>query len=199
MDGTEIVNCAGPEHFEFEPLTRTGELARAAHQAWHPRPKGGIEALNIGGIDFATAQLREANECVNLLPPPKSQTGVNVGELASVAAFDDLNDVKIRPWDMTWSPRFAGIDFGMERPQNRFGIGGEPIDGEQDGLRGAGGRLRNFLHQPPNQMAGQLLVDLIELGYHNLEGIEITAAAARLAREAVAQTIGEDSGALAFF
>jgi SAM-dependent methyltransferase len=39
---------------------------------------------------------------------------------------------------------------------------------------------------------GELLAELIELGYRNLEGIDITASSARLARAAVADTIGED-------
>ena len=153
MDSTEIVNCARPEHFEFETLAGAGQLASAAHKAWHTGPKRGIEALNIGGIDFAWVKLREPNECVNLLPTPKSQAGVNLGELASVTAFDNLNDVEIGPCQMPWSTRFPCIDFGMESPQNRFGIGGKAIDREQDRLCGAGGGLRNFLHQPPNQVS----------------------------------------------
>lgn len=68
-------------------------------------------------------------------------------------AFDDLNDVEIGPRQMPRSSRFAGIDFGMERPQNGFGIGGEAIDRQQDRLCGAGRSLGHFLHQSPNQVA----------------------------------------------
>ncbi|HEX2905705.1 MAG TPA: class I SAM-dependent methyltransferase [Phototrophicaceae bacterium] len=40
--------------------------------------------------------------------------------------------------------------------------------------------------------SGELMVDLVRLGYCNLEGIEITSSAARLARAALADTIGEE-------
>lgn len=40
--------------------------------------------------------------------------------------------------------------------------------------------------------SGELLADLIGLGYHNLEGIDIAASSARLAQAVVADTIGEN-------
>ncbi len=77
MNATEVVDAAGPE----EGCLQMGEVtcwrARAAGQGWEPGAQGGVQALNVGGVEGAQLGLGAAHDFLRCRPGAEADAVFN--------------------------------------------------------------------------------------------------------------------------
>ena len=113
MNGTKVVNDTRPEEFHLQTLHCAGYVAGAARQTGQAGSQGGVEALNVGGVDPADMRLGLNQQAVYCLPVAMGQAPLDMGQALAIVTLDDLNDIQFRPGD-TPGPAAATMIFGGE-------------------------------------------------------------------------------------
>ncbi len=151
MNSAEIVNHTRPEQLHLQAFHCTGEIARPAHQTGQTGPLGGIEPLDVGGIDEADLGLGLNQQTARCAPVAIGQAPLDMGQALAAVALDDLDDIQPRPWKTLGPPSFATV-FGGKQLLDHLWIGSKTIDSDQDGLNDAPRGLTHLRHDPQDEM-----------------------------------------------
>ena len=101
---TEVVDNASPEERRFKATTASRWGAGLASCRRNPSAEGGVQPLDIGSVENPDANLGDRNQLFSRVLCPMKQTAFDCCDTTTTVAFDDLDNVQIRPELQTRSP-----------------------------------------------------------------------------------------------
>src|SRR5215212_8322114 len=99
MKMTKIVNASGPEKGGFQAPSACQRRAGFARGGGQPGAKGGIEALDIGGIEHPPTDLGSKNDALRRLRRTIDQAPFHRGQAAAAVTLNDLDNLQVGPND----------------------------------------------------------------------------------------------------
>ena len=151
----EVVNATDQEHAAAQAPAVSGEGACATRQAVQGTAKGRVEALDEGGVEFASA-LRRLDQGGDRFFGPAQDVAPHSDDAMALVLLDDLPDQELRPEPEPTTPGLLTRFLLAEDLQQGRRIARQAIDAEQD--RSTQGRGAAF--DPAERSRNQLMISL---------------------------------------